>query len=73
MISGLFGFGFDAFYEARREEDGEPLPEGVAVVLTFDGKGVVMHRDDLHAAPRKAAEQRRQKKEQLSRLFKRLK
>ena len=64
---------FDAFYEARREEDGPPPPEGAVVVLTFDGKGVVMHRDDLRAATRKAAEQRRQKKEQRSRLFKRLK
>ena len=43
------------------------------VVLTVDGKGVVRHRDDLRAATRKAAEQRRQKKEQRSRLFTRLK
>ena len=63
---------FDAFYEARREAEGQP-PEGEVVVLTFDGKGVVLHRDDLRAATRKAAEQRRQKKEQRSRLFKRLK
>ncbi|MCH7746719.1 MAG: ISKra4 family transposase [Acidobacteria bacterium] len=64
---------FDAFYEARREEDGQPPPTGGVIVLTFDGKGVVMHRDDLRAATRKAAERRRQKKEKLSRLFKRLK
>ena len=43
------------------------------VVLTVDGKGVVMHRDDLRAATRTAAEQRRQKKEQRSRWFRRLK
>ena len=64
---------FDAFYEARREEEVKPLPAGAVVVLTFDSKGVVLHRDDLRAATRKAAGKRRQKKEQLSRLFKRLK
>ena len=63
---------FDAFYEARRAEDGQPPPEGSVVVLTFDGKGVVLQREDLRAATRKAAEKRRQQKEQLSR-FKRLK
>ena len=63
---------FDAFYEARRAEDGQPPPEGSVVVLTFDGKGVVLHREDLRAATRKAAEKRRQQREQLSR-FKRLK
>ena len=63
---------FDAFYEARRAEDGEPPPEGSVVVLTFDGKGVVLHREDLRAATRKAAEKRRQHREQLS-PFKRLK
>ena len=36
---------FDAFYEARRAAQGEPPPEGSVVVLTFDGKGVVLHRD----------------------------
>ena len=62
---------FDAFYEARRAADGEPPPAGSVVVLTFDGKGVVLHREDLRAATRKAAEKRRQHREQLSR-FKRL-
>ena len=57
---------FDAFYEARRAEDGEPPPEGSVVVLTFDGKGVVLHREDLRAATRKAAEKRRQHREPLS-------
>ena len=37
---------FDAFYEARRAEDGQPPPKGSVVVLTFDGKGVVLHRED---------------------------
>ena len=47
---------FDAFYEARRAADGEPPPEGSVVALTFDGKGVVLHREDLREATRKAAE-----------------
>ena len=63
---------FDAFYEARRAAEGEPPPEGSVVVLTFDGKGVVLHREDLRKATRKAAERRRQHREPLSH-FKRLK
>ena len=63
---------FDAFYEARRAAQGEPPPEGSVVVLTFDGKGVVLHRDDLREATRRAAEKRRQQREPLS-PFKRLK
>ena len=47
-----------AFYEARRAAEGEPPPEGSVVVLTFDGKGVVLHREDLRDATRKAAERR---------------
>ena len=63
---------FDAFYEARRAAEAEPPPEGSVVVLTFDGKGVVLHRDDLREATRRAAEKRRQQREPLS-PFKRLK
>ncbi len=63
---------FDAFYEARRAAEGQSPPEGSVVVLTFDGKGVVLHREDLREATRKAAEQRRRQREPLSR-FKRLK
>ena len=57
---------FDAFYEARRAAAGEPAPDESVVVLTFDGKGVVLHREDLREATRKAAERRRQQSEQLS-------
>ena len=57
---------FDAFYEARRAAAGEPASEESVVVLTFDGKGVVLHRDDLRAATRRAAERRRRQREQLS-------
>ena len=63
---------FDAFYEARQAERGRSPPEGSVVVLTFDGKGVVLHRDDLREATRKAAEKRRRDREHLS-LFTRLK
>ena len=63
---------FDAFYQARRAAAGEPSPDESVVVLTFDGKGVVLHRDDLRAATRRAAERRRQQREQLS-PFQRLK
>ena len=63
---------FDAFYEARRAAAGEPSPAESVVVLTFDGKGVVLHREDLREATRKAAERRRRQREQLS-PFKRLK
>ena len=41
---------FDAFYEARRAAAGEPASEESVVVLTFDGKGVVLHREDLREA-----------------------
>ncbi len=57
---------FDAFYAARRAAAGEPAPEESIVVLTFDGKGVVLHRGDLRETTRKAAERRRQQREQLS-------
>ena len=58
---------FDAFYEARRTPAGEPVPQESLVVLTFDGKGMVLHREDLREATRKAAERRRQQRKQLSR------
>ena len=63
---------FDAFYEARREEERPAEPEGGVLVLSFDGKGVVMHREDLREATRKAAERRRHKKQKLAKLFDRL-
>ena len=62
---------FDAFYEDRRAAAGEPVSDESVVVLTFDGKGVVLHHEDLCEATRKAAERRRQQREQLS-VFNRL-
>jgi len=52
---------FDAFYEAREREAEERGRSGELVVLTSDGKGVVMRRQDLREATRKAAEQKRRK------------
>ena len=53
---------FDAFYESRRQEPQAPRAEqGSVLVITTDGKGVVMHKDDLRPATRKAAERRRNK------------
>lgn len=46
---------FDAFYE-QRSATPEESP-GSLMILSFDAKGVVMHRKDLRPATRKAAEQ----------------
>ena len=62
---------FDAFYEDRRAAAGEPVADESVVMLTFDGKGVVLHHEDLREATRRAAERRRQQREQLS-VFNRL-
>ena len=45
---------FDAFYEKRQNTD----TDGDVLVLTTDGKGVAMWREDLRKQTRKAAEQR---------------
>lgn len=50
---------FDAFYEQRSVQ-----PEAAAeslMVLSFDGKGVVMRREDLRPATRQAAAKRQQR------------
>jgi hypothetical protein len=44
---------FDAFYEAR---PAEPALDGDLLVTSFDGKGVVVRREDLREATKKAAE-----------------
>jgi len=49
---------FDRFYE-QRPLDAEA--RGALVVMTTDGKGVVMRREDLREPTRKAAERKRQK------------
>lgn len=47
---------FDAFYEARQQATEEtPDTSSSVLVLTADGKGVVMHREDLRPATQAAA------------------
>ncbi len=52
---------FDTFYAARRVCDEAAGGSGSILAMTFDGKGVVMRREDLREATRKAAERRRHK------------
>ncbi len=50
---------FDAFYQGRHEQAMESHAEPTALlVITSDGKGVVMHKKDLRPATRKAAERK---------------
>ena len=46
---------FDLFYQTRRECAGTEQANGSIVVISVDGKGVVMRREDLREATRKAA------------------
>lgn len=52
---------FDAFYAARQAAATTRSGQGALLVLTSDGKGVVMRRQDLREATRKAAEKRKHK------------
>ena len=52
---------FDSFYELRKYNSFEDKNTGSILVITADGKGVVMHEKDLREKTRKAAEERRQK------------
>jgi hypothetical protein len=47
---------FDAFYEARQAAAKRPITSGSILVISADGKGVVMRREDLREATRKKAE-----------------
>ncbi|MCG5055433.1 MAG: ISKra4 family transposase [Myxococcales bacterium] len=49
---------FDGFNESRRATSAGSAESGQIVVLSVDGKGVVMRPDDLRPATRRAAEQR---------------
>ena len=49
---------FDAFYEAKRALDSLEPAASPIVVLSLDGKGIVMRHEDLRPATRKAAEAR---------------
>jgi hypothetical protein len=52
---------FDAFYEMRQYTPEENGQTGPLLVITSDGKGVVMHEADLRELTRKAAEKRKKK------------
>ena len=52
---------FDAFYEARQRTPVEAAAARTGLVITVDGKGVVMRKEDLRAATRRAAARRRHK------------
>jgi hypothetical protein len=63
---------FDAFYEARHDAqvaasaeagslEADSVEAGSVLVLTCDGKGVVMHAADLRPGTRKAAERKQHK------------
>lgn len=48
---------FDAFYKQKSSQPAS----GSLLVMSFDGKGVVMRREDLRPATRKAAQKRQQR------------
>lgn len=53
---------FEVFYQARRQEaPGSHAAAGALLVLTGDGKGVLLHRDDLREVTRTAAERQQRK------------
>ena len=54
---------FDAFYETRQYNPADKGSTGPIVVISADGKGVVMHQQDLRKQTRKAAEKRKNKME----------
>jgi len=51
---------FDAFYK-QKSVQAEAESTGSLLVMSFDGKGVVMRREDLRPATRKAAQKRQQR------------
>lgn len=50
---------FDAFYKSRQHKPLEEVETGPVLVITTDGKGVVMHEQDLREQTRKAARKRK--------------
>jgi hypothetical protein len=52
---------FEAFYASRREAALEQPEVADILVVSFDGKGVVMRREDLREPTRKAAKKRKHK------------
>ena len=52
---------FDAFYERRQCNAEQNVQTGPLLVITTDGKGVVMHEQDLREQTRKAAKKSKKK------------
>jgi len=52
---------FDTFYEKRQSNPPGGQATGPVLVITADGKGVVLHEKDLKEQTRKAAKKRKQK------------
>jgi len=52
---------FDAFYQMRQRQSTASCPNGSILVISVDGKGVVMRRQDLREQTRKAAIKREHK------------
>lgn len=50
---------FDVFYETRQYNPSNEATTGPILVITTDGKGVVMHEQDLREQTRKAAQKRK--------------
>lgn len=50
---------FDAFYKTRQHNPTNKTTTGPILVMTTDGKGVVMHEQDLREQTRKAAQKRK--------------
>jgi len=47
---------FDSFYETRQYNPADEAITGPILVITTDGKGVVMHEQDFREQTRKAAQ-----------------
>lgn len=50
---------FDAFYDTRQYNPADEASSGPILVITADGKGVVMHEQDLREQTREAAQKRK--------------
>jgi len=50
---------FDSFYKTRQYNPADEASTGPIMVITTDGKGVVMHEQDLREQTRKAAKKRK--------------
>lgn len=50
---------FDTFYQTRKYDPADKEKTGPILVITADGKGVVMHEQDLREQTRKAAQKRK--------------